>query len=504
MRRWLVLAALVALLIPGLVLAQGSPPTTAVFPAVGDVTNPPQAGTLTKMTTTGTMQAATSSDTAVNLWVCIDGCGSGLLGQFAQAGLTTCLMDGTASGVGGQFIVVSPTAAPKCHNTPTAPSSGYVNGILMSGTTTVNQAAAIVAGNQPFVPGSVSGGGVNTGTVNRPAEYTTTTTVGSSAAVPTAGRAYIGDGTHFTTSVVEMAGAGVCAIGTVMRGTSSTAVPTCTPVGPADVTSGIALTGSGINSSSQPEYAPGTWAFTGIDTPSPSGNLNDYGNCPNTICKVNGGGTDLLWTGLLAPSPLRGGTIKEVCNWGTSNLITLKEQSGSSGATNRYAMGSDYTLRPKQCTNIWYDTVDQRWKLWEGTIRDPYKIRSCTFPFGSVATGAAPLDATDDGRGACRNDTGVDVTLKAVTLKCDGGASTFTPILTGGAGTSIVSAACTCGAAETWVNCALNGTPVLHTFNTLAGDAATCSAAPCSADMNMTTADGTTKQAFLTLIWSLP
>lgn len=502
MRRLFILGALLALLIPTLALAQGPDFTAPMFSAVGDVTSPPQLQTLSKMTATGTMQAATSSDTAVNLWVCIAACGSGLPGQFVMAGQTACLMDATASGVGGQFIVVSPTAPPKCHATPTAPSAGMVNGILTSGSTTVNQAATVLANNQPYVPGSVSGGGVNTGTVNRPAIYSTTTTVGSSAAAPTANRAYIGDGTNFVTSTVDMAGAGVC-VNQFMRSTSATAPATCATVGPGDVTTGIALTGQGINTSSQPEYAPGTWAFTGADTSSISSDISDYGSCPTMICQVTAGGTGIRnWTGLLAAT--RNGTMKQLCSaTASTNLLRLRDQNSGSSAINRFAIGSDLTLRPGQCRSVWYDLPAQRWKLWEGTIRDPYKIRSCTFPFGSKASSATALDASDDMPRACRNDTQVDVTITAVALSCDGGASKFNPILTGSGVNSILSSTggtCTCGAADTVVTCPLNGTPVLHSF-ALDG---TCSTPPCDAAGLIDTADGVTKYALLTLIWSLP
>lgn len=496
MRLW-VWGAVLLFLLPALAAAQGPRYTTPIFTATVDAGSAAAQNGLMKFTTTGTMTAATASDTAIPLFVCINGCSAGLPGTFVAVGEAACTMDETTSGIAGQFVVVSPTAAPACHRVATAPTNGYIVGIMADGSITNAQAALIIATNLPSFQGSVSGTGVNAGAAHKLAYYPNAgTIVDDLPATPTANRGLVGDGTDWITSTVSMAGAGACT-NQVVTSNNANAAPTCTTITPAYVSTGIALTGSGINTSSQPVNAPATWAFLGIDTPTTlSGNINDYASCPNMICKVDGGAADRNWTGLAAATT---GIVKELCNAGATKALILKDQNTGSTATNRFALGSDVTLQPGQCKSVWYDTT--RWKLWEGTVSDPLKIRSCSALFGTLATGATALDAADDGPGACGNDAGIDVALKAVALKCDGGVSTFTPILTGGSATSIVSAACTCGAANVWVNCPLNGAPVLHSF---AGDGATCASPPCTADMNITTADGVTKQAQLKLIWSLP
>jgi hypothetical protein len=89
----------------------------------------------------------------------------------------------------------------------------------------------------------------------------------------------------------------------------------------------------------------------------------------------------------------------------------------------------------------------------------------------------------------CGNDTGVDETVTAVACYADAGTPTVNPILTGGAATSILSGALTCGTAS-WAAGTVNGSPVLHTFS---GTGATCAATPCTLDGNIATAGGTAK-----------
>ena len=123
-------------------------------------------------------------------------------------------------------------------------------------------------------------------------------------------------------------------------------------------------------------------------------------------------------------------------------------------------------------------------------------IHTCNFTFGDPGALSPVLANDNDGQRQCGNNFGADATIMAVSVYVDAGATTFTPILTGGSGTSILTGAIT-GSAGTWVSGTVNGSPVIHSFSS---DAATCSSTPCTIDANITTADGTTKYAVLQVV----
>jgi hypothetical protein len=117
------------------------------------------------------------------------------------------------------------------------------------------------------------------------------------------------------------------------------------------------------------------------------------------------------------------------------------------------------------------------------------KIKPCEIVIGDPGAGSPVLADDNDAPATCGNVQGADLTITAVACWADAGSPTVTPILTGGAATSILTGALTCGTGA-WATGTVNGTPVQHSF---AADGATCSSTPCTLNANITTAGGTAK-----------
>ena len=128
------------------------------------------------------------------------------------------------------------------------------------------------------------------------------------------------------------------------------------------------------------------------------------------------------------------------------------------------------------------------------------KTRTCTVIIGDPGAASPVLANDNDSPVACSNDFGADWTITMVAGWADAGSPTVTPILTGGASTSILTGALTCGTAA-WAAGTLNGSPVVKTFS---GGGATCSSTPCSADVNITTAGGVAKYVVVKITGTLP
>ena len=94
--------------------------------------------------------------------------------------------------------------------------------------------------------------------------------------------------------------------------------------------------------------------------------------------------------------------------------------------------GANYLCNP--LTHAWYLV---------GSVAK--NVRSCEIHIGTP-TGSALAD-TDDEPVSCRNMTGATLTILGVSCYADAGTPTVTPILTGGAATSILTGALTCGTA---------------------------------------------------------
>lgn len=116
-------------------------------------------------------------------------------------------------------------------------------------------------------------------------------------------------------------------------------------------------------------------------------------------------------------------------------------------------------------------------------------IRTCEIAVGDPGAASPVLVNDNDTPVVCGNVTGKDLTITAVACWADAGSPTITPILTAGAGTSILTGALTCGTTS-WAAGTINGTPVLHSFS---ANGATCSVTPCTLDANITAAGGVAK-----------
>lgn len=113
------------------------------------------------------------------------------------------------------------------------------------------------------------------------------------------------------------------------------------------------------------EYSGGQGQSASISPSTLSGDVNDYnptGLSTTNFVRINGGAADRNITGLQAPS-LSG--VVTLVNVGTTNNLVLKNQSGSSSATNRFltAGGTDVTLTPGASAACWYDPTTTRWRV---------------------------------------------------------------------------------------------------------------------------------------------
>ena len=75
--------------------------------------------------------------------------------------------------------------------------------------------------------------------------------------------------------------------------------------------------------------------------------------------RLDAGGADRDLTGIANPSA---GRVLHIINVGATNNITLKEESGSSTTTNRFVLGGDVILSPKQEIFLRYDGTTTRWR----------------------------------------------------------------------------------------------------------------------------------------------
>jgi len=112
-----------------------------------------------------------------------------------------------------------------------------------------------------------------------------------------------------------------------------------------------------------PNDIPQNLSLSGVISPSQiTSNQNDYGPSGiNTafILRLNSDAARDI-TGLAAPTSGRAET-KILINVG-SFAITLRDQSASSSASNRFAIGEDIAIAVGKCMWVWYDTGSSRWR----------------------------------------------------------------------------------------------------------------------------------------------
>lgn len=106
-------------------------------------------------------------------------------------------------------------------------------------------------------------------------------------------------------------------------------------------------------------------------------------------------------------------------------------------------------------------------------------IRTCEITVGDPGAASSLLVDDNDTPQVCANDTSATMTITAVHCYAPAGSPTVTPIITGGAGTSILSGALTCSNTTGGAAGSLNGTPTQTTGQLI--------------DANITTAGGTAK-----------
>ena len=104
------------------------------------------ANTLVKINTSNQAVAATTSDTAVPVYIALNAAASGGVVAIARVGQANCVMDATNASFASQpvYITNSTTVATDCHASTTAPSAGvYVAGHIAAPSTTSGSASLI-------------------------------------------------------------------------------------------------------------------------------------------------------------------------------------------------------------------------------------------------------------------------------------------------------------------------------------------------------------------------
>ena len=129
------------------------------------------ANTLVKINTSNQAVAATTSDTAVPVYIALNAAASGGVVAIARVGQANCVMDATNASFASQpvYITNSTTVATDCHASTTAPSAGvYVAGHIAAPSTTSGSASLVEMPGYlyPATAGSVPSGTFQTNGTN--------------------------------------------------------------------------------------------------------------------------------------------------------------------------------------------------------------------------------------------------------------------------------------------------------------------------------------------------
>ena len=498
--RWFLSALLMAMLCiaPMCTRAQGPRSTTNIGTLPNDTTVGTTLYFLAKKQPGGPggkakLVVASATDTTIPLYPVTANAGISGSAVYILNGEGPCVFDNTTTSKGGSYVVVG--TGGRCHQADVAPTPGMVLGVLNDDSTTNGQTSLVDFQNTPYsAPPGAGSGTVTSVALTMPAEFTVATTT------PTVAAAFAVSKANVSANCVLAGPASGGPAAWSCRGLTSADLSGLSV--PVSGTAGGDLSGTYPNPSVV--KASGQFAYAGVLTTSLSGPVDNWSPTgpPDfpvaTIIRVTATTATVRITGLAAQG---NGTIKNICNYGTTNALVLSNQDTASSVTNRLALAplnqpaglsDDMTLPPGQCKPLWYDSGNQRWYPWDGTPEDYLKMRPFSLFVGDPDPSSPALLAGNDSPTVWTNLYHRPLKFLAMTCKVDAGTLTIQPIITGQSATSIVTGPCTCGVGAFGTPCALTGQPMLQPA-TNAGQSCPAGAGLCSLDFNIQTTDGTAK-----------
>jgi hypothetical protein len=386
---------------------------------------------------------------------------------------------------------VSPTGGGvtgRCHQQDAPPTNGMSVGTLLAATTTVGGIARISAQNQPYIPGS---GAVSTSIgLTMPSEYTV------------ANSPVINSGVLTVTKATQTANQGYFgpASGGAAQPGFRVLVPQDLPTGtatgaPAGDLGGVSYAAPLVLAASTSFKLSGSQPVITL-----SGDVSNY-NPTNFTTRTtfffDGGTAPRRFTGLVAQPD---GDVKLMCNAGATDTLIFSNQDATSSAANRFLLGEDITMLPGQCATLRYDATaaTQRWRTLSGAVPDSMRLRPVTVQIGDPDPGSPLLVNGNDSAGAWTNMFRRPAKVLAISCMGNVGATTVTPILRGGSPTSLLTGPCTCGNG-TFAACTMQAVAPIVQASGSGTAGATCASPPCGIDVNITAADGTTRQVTINI-----
>ena len=482
---------LLLLLLPLAGWAQGPRATSSISTLQNDTTTGTTLNQLAKIVpgpnALGKLVNATAADTGTDLYVVIANAGTTGEGAYVVVGETSCVFDATnASGKAGKYVVISPTAAPKCHVQDNPPTNGIVVGKLIDDTTTVNQLSRMMALNQAYVPGNITGsGGVSSVGMTMPpsGEFLVTP-----ATITTSGTFAITEATQAANTAYMGPASGAAATPGYRAFVAADVSPALAGVTMAGDLSGPLTTPTVLKASS-------TFALVGEDSPTQlSGDIANYGGCTKVACRINGGALDRRITGLTGGTP---GALLDICNVGTTNSLILPSQytgTPTSTDTNRFLFVDDVTVPAGECHAVRYDGPTARWRSFSAAVPNYLNLKPIGVIVGDPDSGSPDLVVGNDTPEGFVNRSGRDMEVRTLACKTNAGQVTINPVLTGGSATSILTGTGKCACVSTgWTNCTVQSGTSAPVVKSYTGAPPSCGTPPCSIDFNIDTIETAAK-----------